>query len=180
MSLSRCYAGKDSADFARQCLSPGLASRLRLQAAVSLLRLATVQQYDRLISTQAFQQLAWTIQDPAFQVRGALIHKLVAYTMSRKLAAPKYTCLLFLTAHDPDYENALMARRSIEQRARKATSGEHSYPDCGSPSLDTDRKSGLTETHFKEVDMLLARLIHLLAHHPDFHHEVEDLKFFVK
>lgn len=28
--------------------------------------------------------------------------------------------------------------------------------------------------------MLLVRLLHLLAHHPDFNQEVEDLKMFVK
>jgi sister-chromatid-cohesion protein PDS5 len=113
---------------------PGLAGRLRLQAAISLLRLATAPQYDKYV-IQHLHLLAWAFQDQAFQVRGALIHKLVAYTLNRRITNTRYTTILFITAHDPDYENILMAQRSIMSKAGKLNPGMSAWTDT---SVDTD------------------------------------------
>lgn len=87
-----------------------------------MLKLATKPRFDRLVQ-QHLQIIAWTVQDQAFQVRVALIHKLVAYTLSKRITSPRYTTILFLSAHDPDVENILMAQKSIVERAKKVSAG---------------------------------------------------------
>jgi sister-chromatid-cohesion protein PDS5 len=79
-------------------------ARLRLQAALSILKLATVEKYDRTI-TRNFQLLAWTMQDASWAVRNGFLEKLISYLYRGKLKSPRYNILLFLLAHDPDNEN---------------------------------------------------------------------------
>jgi sister chromatid cohesion protein PDS5 len=110
------------------CTSPKTKSRLRLQAAVSLLHLSTVAIYANSISAD-FIWLAITVQvtahpttmlsdshetlqqDPCFQVRMAFLTKLIALLTPRKLA-PRFNVIPFLTVLDPEPEvkNAVSSR----------------------------------------------------------------------
>lgn len=86
---------------------PGLAGRLRLQAAQSLLILGGHASYEKM-ALEHFELLAWVAQDSAYQVRQTFIQKLVKYIMKKKVTNTRYTLILFLTAHDPDRENILL------------------------------------------------------------------------
>lgn len=71
-----------------------------------------------------FENFAWTMQDPSFQVRSGLVHKFIRYALANKITNPKMNTALFLTAHDPDVENRLMPQKFITERLRSARPGE--------------------------------------------------------
>lgn len=103
--------------------SPGLAGRLRLESAISLLKLGTQEVYYKLFM-EYFEHFAWTMQDPAFQVRSGLVHKFIRYASQGKIKNPKMHTALFLTAHDPDVENRLMPQKYIAERLKIAKPGK--------------------------------------------------------
>jgi sister-chromatid-cohesion protein PDS5 len=101
--------------------SPKSKSRLRLQAAISLLHLSSVLEYCRMI-TANFILLALTmqaspffpasdllyltfflLQDTCYQVRRAFLDKLTHYLLQRKLD-PLFNVIAFLTPHDPEQD----------------------------------------------------------------------------
>lgn len=107
---------------------PGLAGRLRLESALSLLKLGTQEAYHKLFM-EYFEHFAWTLQDPAFQVRSGLVHKFIRYASQGRINNSKMNTALFLTAHDPDVENRLMPQKFIAERVKIAKPGEYSpYP----------------------------------------------------
>lgn len=73
---------------------------------------------------QYFEIFAWTMQDSAFQVRSAFVHKFVVYATQRRFTNPRMNVVLFLTAHDPDVENRLIAQRFVQERLRSMRPGE--------------------------------------------------------
>lgn len=73
---------------------------MRLQAAVSLLRLATIRKFADVIA-EHFILLAITIQDPCYQVRMTFVNKLVGLLMSRRLPSA-FNVIPFLSIHDPE------------------------------------------------------------------------------
>lgn len=101
---------------------PGLAGRLRLQTAISLLKLGQASALERYVM-HYFSPLAWSLQDPAFQVRGVLVHKLIQYCHTRRLPSYKFNTLLFITAHDPDPENTMMAQKFVSEKYKTMPSG---------------------------------------------------------
>jgi sister-chromatid-cohesion protein PDS5 len=101
---------------------PGLAGRLRLQAATSLLKLAQAPALEKFVM-HFFSPLAWSLQDQAFQVRGAIVHKLIHYCHMKRLPSFKYNTLLFVTAHDPDPENMMMAQKFVSEKYKTLQSG---------------------------------------------------------
>ncbi|THH06894.1 hypothetical protein EW145_g3765 [Phellinidium pouzarii] len=123
---------------------PTVKSRLRLQAAWSMIRLATVEMFAEAIS-QSFVFLAVTVQDPCFNVRLMFLTKLLTLISSRKIPA-RFNVILFLTVHDPEDE--------IRDKARSFVT----YQFKRSP-LD------IKLTHWETI---FIRLLHVLAHHPDF------------
>lgn len=108
---------------------PGLAGRFRLQAAISMLKLSRVPKYEKLVHP-SFIHLALMTQDTAFQIRGIFIHKLIAYLFAKKFpgnVANRMMVMLFLTAHDPDKENILMARRFVMESTARLRPGEAAW-----------------------------------------------------
>ena len=73
---------------------------MRLQAAVSVLRLATVKKFADIIAGN-FILLAITIQDPCYQVRMTFVNKLIGLLTSRRLPTA-YNVIPFLSIHDPE------------------------------------------------------------------------------
>ncbi|EMD34698.1 hypothetical protein CERSUDRAFT_116889 [Gelatoporia subvermispora B] len=125
--------------------------RLRLQAAISLLHLSTVDVYFTDISPH-FVALAITLQDPSYFVRIKFITKLVAFLSVRKLPL-RFNVIPFLAVHDPeaDVKNKAKAYVVYAQRAMPK------------------------QLRLVSFDMNFIRLIHLLAHHPDFAISEENL-----
>ncbi|KAJ4463966.1 armadillo-type protein [Lentinula edodes] len=147
-------AGNDAVEEDRKALS-----RIRLQAAISLLYLSTVPAYADALAPK-FVRLALTIQDTCFNVRMSFLQKLVPLLWHRKLPA-KYHLILFLTAHDPEED--------IKQKAAAAASGLFK-------KLPSDLRT-------ENLEFVFIRLLHLLAHHPDFatsQSELQDIAKYVQ
>ncbi|KAI0689173.1 armadillo-type protein [Cytidiella melzeri] len=123
---------------------PKAKARLRLQAATSLLHLATMKKFADNIGP-SFALLALEIQDPCYHVRLMFIMKLVALLTARKLPTA-YNVILFLVIHDPEADVINRAKAYVTHVLR-------SMPK--QMRLDT-------------FEMIFIRLLHLLAHHPDF------------
>lgn len=130
-------------------------SRLRLTAATCILQLAKYPVFDKMVTQQQFQSLALMAQDGCVQVRQAFFSKLTKYLMAGQLHA-RYWSILFLYAHEPEV--------SVKQQAKHMVSNY--------------AKSTRVDATKPIFEPLLLRLLHLLAYHPDFSLQVEDLKVF--
>ncbi|KAH7910374.1 armadillo-type protein [Hygrophoropsis aurantiaca] len=135
---------------------PAVKSRMRLQGAVSLLHLSKIPEYANAINS-SFIWLAITVQDPCYNVRMTFLTKLVSLLTPRKLP-PRFNVIPFLTVHDPEAD--------VKSRAI-------AYVTFASRSLPAALK---VET----FEMIFIRLLHLLAHHPDFATSRENLQEMAK
>ncbi|CDU25263.1 related to PDS5-precocious dissociation of sister chromatids [Sporisorium scitamineum] len=136
---------------------PAAKSRMRLQAAVCVLKLARHPSYDACIGRE-YLDLAFTVQDESFNVRSRILHKLLSYLQARRIDG-RFLAMAFLAAYDPEEEN-----RNIVLR----------YCQSASRALPAEQR-------LKYLDVSFTRLLHLLAHHPDFSRETkEDLLQFVR
>ncbi|OBZ77502.1 Sister chromatid cohesion protein pds5 [Grifola frondosa] len=119
---------------------PKTKARLRLQAAISLLHLSTIEAYAGEIGKD-FVGLAIMIQDPCYQVRMTFMEKLVLLLSTRKLPV-QFNVIPFLSVHDPEADAQAYVSFAVRAmpKAVKLTRFEYTF----------------------------IRLLHLLAHHPDF------------
>ncbi|RHZ63282.1 hypothetical protein Glove_330g114 [Diversispora epigaea] len=138
--------------------SLSLQSRLRLAAMRSVLKLATQEIYDSMISIAEFQELALMIQDSCYQVRLAFASRLVKYCGGHRLSS-RYLSIFFLIAHDPMNDIREMVKVFLirQSREKKIIRNRNSVP----------------------IEMSLVRLIYILSHHPDFSREPKVLSEFV-
>ncbi|KAH4180122.1 hypothetical protein HBI81_180510 [Parastagonospora nodorum] len=127
-------------------------TRQRLAAANSLLKLSCNKRLDSFLTPADFVQLALVTHDPCPQVRKGFSEKLMKYLGQGRLPSRFYTVLFFL-AHEPDRNIKSSTMTWI--RSRRAAFAA--------------RKDTVLESVF-------ARLLSLLAHHPDFDKEDEVLK----
>ncbi|KZT68344.1 hypothetical protein DAEQUDRAFT_812146 [Daedalea quercina L-15889] len=130
---------------------PKTKARLRLQAGISMLHLATVQAFSNEI-TANFILVAITVQDPCYQVRITFMDKLLSLLTARKLG-PSYNVIPFLSVHDPeaDVKNRAVAYVSAALRSMPKT------------------------IRLQNFEIIFIRLLHLIAHHPDFAVNAETL-----
>ncbi|KDN48299.1 hypothetical protein RSAG8_02891, partial [Rhizoctonia solani AG-8 WAC10335] len=133
-------------------VNPSVEYELRLQAAVSLLKMSSSETYANIVLKNLIM-LAITLQDTSFRVRSELLNKFTLLCINRKLG-PNFYVLAFITAHDPE--------REIRERARNWV-------------VASMRRLPL-ELRVQHFDMLFIRLLHLLAHHPDFAVTTEGLQ----
>ncbi|KAF1830567.1 hypothetical protein BDW02DRAFT_533743 [Decorospora gaudefroyi] len=141
--------GEGSAD---DSAPEGHKSRQRLLAANSLLKLSCNKRLDAFLSPANFIQLALITHDPCAQIRKGFADKLMKYLGQGRLP-PRFYTILFYLAHEP--EKTIKNSTMTWIRARRAAFAA--------------RKETILETVF-------ARLLSLLAHHPDFDKEDETLK----
>ncbi|CAH0026810.1 unnamed protein product [Clonostachys rhizophaga] len=130
--------------------------RLRLLAGQSILKLCAVKKYDDQLDAASFNKLAELVQDSELQVRCSFMEKLQSYLTRGKLRARFYT-ILFLVAFEPVTDVKNRVETWIRSRA-------HFYSENKKPILEA----------------MMGRLIPLLAHHPDYSSEQEDLVDFAK
>ncbi|KAF9457542.1 armadillo-type protein [Collybia nuda] len=130
---------------------PKVISRMRLQAAVSLLHLSTTEVYANAMSPK-FLRLAVVVQDSCYNVRVTFLTKLISLLQPRKLP-PRYNVIPFLTVHDPESDVKSMAASYISGALRKMN-----------PAVRSEH-----------LEIIFIRLLHLLAHHPDFNTSHDDL-----
>lgn len=129
----------------------GHKTRQRLLAATSLLKLSTNKRLDSFLTPSDFAQLALVTHDPHPQVRKGFADKLMKYLGQGRLP-PRFYTILFFLAHEP--EKTIKNSTMTWIRSRRAAF--------------TTRKETILENVF-------ARLLSLLAHHPDFDTEDETL-----
>jgi sister-chromatid-cohesion protein PDS5 len=127
-------------------------SRQRLLAANSLLKLSCTRRLDSFLTPADFVQLSLVTHDPCTQVRKGFAEKLMKYLGQGRLT-PRFYTILFFLAHDPD--KTIKSSTMTWIRARRAAFAA--------------RKETVLESVF-------ARLLSLLAHHPDFDTEEDTLK----
>ncbi|TVY54635.1 Sister chromatid cohesion protein pds5 [Lachnellula cervina] len=125
---------------------------LRLLAAQLMLKLCTNKLFDDLLSPIEFNRLAFVSQDPLANVRRGFVEKLQKYLVKSKLSHRFYT-IIFLTAFEPDQRLKSSIITWIRSRAK----------------LFHDTKNRALESVF-------TRLISLLAHHPDFSLDPDELR----
>lgn len=130
----------------------GHKSRQRLLAANALLKLSTNKRLDALLKPADFVQLALVTHDPCPQVRRLFAEKLMKYLGQNRLP-PRFYTILFFFAHEP--ERGVKESTLTWIRSRRTTFAS--------------RKENILEPVF-------ARLLSLLAHHPDFETNNDTLK----
>ncbi|KAK3692723.1 armadillo-type protein [Podospora appendiculata] len=126
-------------------------ARLRLLAAQLMLKLCTEKHFDELLTAEDFNALAWTVLDAAQEVRHGFIQKLQKYLVDGRLRSRYYT-MVFLTAFEPSTAFKQRTETWIRSRARY-------FQEKKQPVLEA----------------IMARLLSLLAHHPDYRTEVDEL-----
>ncbi|KAG6039231.1 hypothetical protein E4U19_006492 [Claviceps sp. Clav32 group G5] len=125
--------------------------RLRLMAGLMILKLCTVKKYDDCLEPSSFNKMAELVQDSELQVRKHFVEKLQSYLTRGKLR-PRFHTILFLIAFEPSSDLKNRVETWLRSRVR----------------YYTEQKQHVMEG-------LLARLIALLAHHPDYSPEIDDL-----
>ncbi|KAG9792142.1 hypothetical protein KCU95_g5470, partial [Aureobasidium melanogenum] len=131
-------------------------ARLRLTAAILLLKLCSAhKRFDALMEPKNFNRLFVIAQDPLPEIRSAFADAIKKYLGQGRLPQRFYT-LVFVYAFEP---NAV-----IKNPASTWLKG---------------RAAAFAKSNETVMEATFARLISLLAHHPDFSMEVDDLQDFV-
>ena len=125
--------------------------RLRLLAGLLMLKLCKVKKYDELLEHSSFNKLAELVQDSELQVRKRFMETLQNYLPMGELR-PRFYTILFLVAFEPAIDLKNRVETWLRSRAR----------------FHAERKQQVLEA-------LLGRLIPLLAHHPDYSSDIDDL-----
>ncbi|ORX50442.1 hypothetical protein DM01DRAFT_1094332 [Hesseltinella vesiculosa] len=119
------------------------ASHVRLLAARTLIQLAELPEYTRILQVRDFEHLGLLAQDECPEVRTQFGNMLMMGLKRLKLHSRYYTWM-FLYAHEPDDEFFKKVKHFVQ-----------------SQSVQVDSMNA-------NVELSLVRLIHLLAHHPDY------------
>lgn len=150
-----------NADFA---LEGDMAAQLRLAAGLGALDLAASLP-QRLLTTHQ-EALGCLLQDPVVSVRFHFLERLCVMLLSQTLPL-SFCSLLVLTAHEPLPDMLLKARTCFHQIV---TSTSNQAFLMGSQPTSASADQGLSTIFF--------HVVHLLAVHPDFDTEFDDLKAF--
>ena len=134
-------------------------SRLRLLAARLCLKLCTKKTTDALLLPLMFNELALVAQDSLMNVRSSFLQRLRKYIGSSKLSQRFYT-IPFLFAFEPTQS----LRSDTTTWIRSRTNFLH--------SLRSEQQNSKASMIMESV---FARLLSLLAHHPDFTSDADDL-----
>lgn len=140
--------------------------RLRLFAARLYLKLCTKRSHDALLGPAAFNDLAVVAQDTEFRVRAGFVKRLRKYLGQQKLPQRFYT-IPFLLAFEPNDQLRNETTTWIRSRAVFFSTLKSQQSSSAS--------SGKANTVMESV---FARLLSLLAHHPDYSPTVDDLTDF--
>ena len=143
-------------------------SRLRLLAARLYLKLCVKRSHDAHLTPAAFNELAIVAQDPECAVRTSFLQRLKKYLSKNRLTQRFYT-IPFLLAFEPTASLKSNTTTWIRSRAAYFSS----LPPHTSGSGTTTKSTIVLESVF-------ARLLSLLAHHPDYAADVADLIDFTR
>ncbi|KAG1201567.1 hypothetical protein G6F35_012276 [Rhizopus arrhizus] len=133
-------------------------SHLRLNASQFIVTLTEYNKYMNELTVPKFERLSYTLQDTCYYVRAEFAEFLMKGLQTGKIHS-RYYSLLFICAHEPEAALLKQIRSFIQKRLSL---------------LDVKQDESTV------LDSSLVRLIHLLAHHPDFTVSVEDLEIFAQ
>lgn len=105
------------------------------------------------LTVTKFERLSVTLQDTCYQVRLHFAESLMKGLQSQQIHSRYYT-LLFVCAHEIEQDLLKRVKNVIQQRLKTIE---------------------IKQNESSALDSSLVRLIHLLAHHPDFSIATEDL-----
>ena len=143
---------------------PSHKPRLRLLAARLCLKLCTKKITDALFKPSAFNSLALVAQDPILDVRTSFLQRLKKYLGQSKLPQRFYT-IPFLLAFEPNSSLKSDTTTWIRSRASHFNALKIQQRDPKPKMI---------------MESVFARLLSLLAHHPDYDHAAEDLIDFAR
>ena len=152
--------------------------QLRLRAARLFLKLSTSKAHEVLLNPSAFNQLAEVAQDALFPVRSSFLHRLQKYLTQTKLPSRFYT-ILFLLAFEPDPSLKSKITTWIRSRVTFLTSVQSQASSLPSVATTTSRPLAANKASTL-LESVFARLLSLLAHHPDYNASAEDLVDFAR
>ncbi|KAF9956691.1 hypothetical protein BGZ72_002577 [Mortierella alpina] len=125
-----------------------LKSHLRLNAARLVIKLTRGNPtFEKMVSVADYRRLALVMQDAIFGVRQGFATRVMKYIRSKELHI-RYLAVLFLGAHEPELEWRQKVRGFLIQQSRS--------------------QAGVEDSKLMLNELSLARLLHLLANHPDF------------
>ncbi|KAG9678230.1 hypothetical protein KCU76_g15626, partial [Aureobasidium melanogenum] len=131
-------------------------ARLRLNAAILLLKLCSAhKRFDALMEPKNFNRLIVIAQDPLPEIRSAFVDAIKKYLGQGRLPQRFYT-LVFVYAFEP---NAVIKNPALTWLKGRA--------------------AAFAKTNETVMETTFARFISLLAHHPDFSTEADNLQDFV-
>lgn len=137
--------------------TPAQRSRLRLLAARTLLKLCTKKATDNLVTPLMFNQLSLVAQDDLFPVRSSFLKRVRKYIGSAKLSQRFFT-IPFLLAFEPKQAFKSDTATWIRSRTNVLHGLQREQPNSKIALL---------------MESVFARLISLLAHHPDYSSEAD-------
>ena len=143
--------------------------RLRLLAACSLLKLCQSKKHDALFTPKAFNSLALVAQDNTPEVRKPFLFRLRKYLGRNTLPARFYT-IPFLLAFEP-----ITAFKTETVTWLKSRAGILAVYHTQGNAVNKETDSKITQNKATILENTLARLLSLLAHHPDYEDETLEL-----
>ena len=143
---------------------PAQRSRLRLLAARLCLKLCVKRPTDALLSADFFNSLALVTQDPLLPIRSSFLQRLKKYLGHQKLPQRFFT-IPFLLAFEPSQSLKSDTITWIRSRAHQFALIRSQQASPRPPPV---------------MESVLARLISLLAHHPDYGTSAEELVDFAR
>lgn len=144
---------KDGGEISKKKTTPqGHKNLQRKLAANFLLKLSCSRRLDALLTPTDFNELALVTHDPCLHIRKAFVSKLMKYLGQNRLST-RYYAILFMCAYEPNQN----LRESIITWVRS-------------------RRAAFTIRKETTLETIFARLLSLLAHHPDFDSDHATLK----
>lgn len=141
-------------------------SRLRLLAARLYLKLCVKKSHDAHLTPAAFNELALVAQDAEVAVRTSFIQRLKKY-LSKNRLPQRFYAIPFLLAFEPTTALKSDTMTFIRSRAAYFSSiAPHASSSGAKPNI--------------VLESVFARLLSILAHHPDYSSDAEDLADFTR
>jgi sister-chromatid-cohesion protein PDS5 len=136
---------------------PRQKSRLRLTAARLLLKLCShLHACEALVRPAMFNATALVALDRLLPVRTGFVNQIKKYLSQKRLHQRWYT-VLFLLAYEPDTDLQSSTVTWLKSRAQAFVRNQQQQA-----------QSSIKSSHDNVMELLFARLLSLLAHHPDF------------
>lgn len=148
---------KDDGELSKSASTPPYhKARLRLAAATQLLKLSCSQDFDPLLTPLDFVRLTKIAQDEIPEVRAGFAKALTKHLGSGTLSHRFYP-LVFIYAFEPKKETKDLTTTWLKSRA-----------------------STLAKRNEQVMEFVFSRFLSLLAHHPDFSNDADELEDFVE